>query len=91
MSNSPFVCATDFSYVTRVEPDLTLERFFEPDQWFIQYGRKVFKELLPMVTGLVKKQLEATCTETSDIKRLCFIRRPEAFLREGCIGMSAGL
>ena len=61
---------TDFSYVTRVEPNLTLERFFEPDQWFVQYGRKVFKELLPMVTGLVKKQLEDYGVEISDIKRL---------------------
>jgi beta-ketodecanoyl-[acyl-carrier-protein] synthase len=61
---------TDLSYLTRAEADLTLERFFEPDQWFVQEGRKVFKELLPMVVNLVKQQLEDYGIESSDIERM---------------------
>ncbi|MCK4507995.1 MAG: beta-ketoacyl-ACP synthase III, partial [Desulfuromonadales bacterium] len=61
---------TDFSYLTRVEADLRLERFFEPDQWFVQQGRKVFKELLPQVCNLVEEQLEANGVDIVDIRRL---------------------
>ncbi len=61
---------TDFSYLTRAEPGLTLERFFEPDQWFVQQGRKVFKELLPLTVNLVSQQIEDCSLEASDIKRV---------------------
>ncbi len=61
---------TDLSYLTRAEADLTLERFFEPDQWFVQEGRKVFKELLPMVVNLVSQQIEDYGIESSDIQRM---------------------
>jgi beta-ketodecanoyl-[acyl-carrier-protein] synthase len=60
----------DFSYLTRAEPDLTLERFFEPDQWFVQQGRKVFKELLPLVVNLVSQQIKDYGLDTSDLKRM---------------------
>ena len=61
---------TDLSYLTRAEADLTLERFFEPDQWFVQEGRKVFKELLPMVIKLVSQQIKDYGLESSDIARM---------------------
>ncbi len=61
---------TDFSYLTRAEENLTLERFFEPDQWFVQHGRKVFKELLPLVCNLVTSQLEENKVEISAIRRM---------------------
>lgn len=60
----------DFSYLTRAEPDLTLERFFEPDQWFVQQGRKVFRELLPLVVDLIRQQIEDYGINISDIKRM---------------------
>lgn len=60
----------DFSYLTRVEPEITLDRFYEPDQWFVQQGRKVFKELLPLVVDLVKTQLDACEIDLSEIRRM---------------------
>ncbi len=61
---------TDLSYLTRAEPDLSLERFFEPDQWFVQQGRKVFKELLPLTIDLIKQQLEDCATDAADLRRV---------------------
>ena len=61
---------TNVSYLTRSEPDLTFERFFEPDQFFIQQGRKVFKELLPLICNLVTKQLQQTEIDIHDIRRM---------------------
>ncbi|MDH4006463.1 MAG: beta-ketoacyl-ACP synthase III [Desulfuromonadales bacterium] len=60
----------DFSYLTRAEAEVDLARFFEPDQWFVQKGRKVFKELLPLVVGLVQAQLNSCDVEISSIKRM---------------------
>lgn len=61
---------TNFGYLTRCEPDVTLARFYEQDQFFIQRGRKVFKELLPQICNLVKDQL-ATCeVDISQIRRM---------------------
>jgi beta-ketodecanoyl-[acyl-carrier-protein] synthase len=61
---------SDFSYLTRAEPGLTLERFFEQDQWFVQQGRKVFKELLPMVCNLINEQLDGWGVTVADLRRL---------------------
>ncbi|MBW1636189.1 MAG: beta-ketoacyl-ACP synthase III [Deltaproteobacteria bacterium] len=61
---------TNFGYLTRVEPDVTFERFFEQDQLFIQQGRKVFKELLPMICELVKNQLSSCEIDISQIRRM---------------------
>lgn len=60
----------NFSYLTRMEPNLTLERFFEPDQWFVQQGRKVFKELLPLVCDHIQEQLEEKGIALGQIKRM---------------------
>jgi beta-ketodecanoyl-[acyl-carrier-protein] synthase len=61
---------SDFSYLTRAEPGLTMERFFEQDQWFVQQGRKVFKELLPMVCNLINEQLDGCGVTVVDLRRL---------------------
>jgi len=61
---------TNAGYLTRVEPDLTFERFFEQDQFFIQQGRKVFKELLPLICDLVKEQLKSCHIDMAEIRRM---------------------
>lgn len=61
---------TNVSYLVRHEADITLERFFEHDQFFNQYGRKVYKELLPMIRDFVKGQLKASGVEVSKIRRM---------------------
>lgn len=61
---------TNAGYLTRAEPDITFERFFEQDQFFIQQGRKVFKELLPMICSLVKNQLMSCELDISEIRRM---------------------
>jgi len=61
---------TNNSYLTRVEPDITFERFFEQDQFFIQHGRKVFKELLPLICSHVKGQLKNCNLDINQIRRM---------------------
>jgi len=61
---------TNAGYLTRAEPNITFERFFEQDQFFIQQGRKVFKELLPMICSLVKNQLMGCELDISEIRRM---------------------
>ena len=61
---------SDCSYLTKVEPNITFERFFEPDQFFIQQGRKVFKELLPLICALVNNQLKDSSIDIHEIKRM---------------------
>jgi beta-ketodecanoyl-[acyl-carrier-protein] synthase len=58
------------SFTTLVEPDVTLARFFARDQFFVQRGRKVFRELLPMICELVERQLRDTGIATSRLRRL---------------------
>jgi beta-ketodecanoyl-[acyl-carrier-protein] synthase len=61
---------TNFGYLTRVEPNVTFERFYEQDQFFIQQGRKVFKELLPLICDFVKSQLSTCEVDISQIRRM---------------------
>jgi len=61
---------TNVGYLTRFEPNITFERFFEHNQFFNQQGRKVFKELLPMIRDFVKAQLECSEIDISQIKRM---------------------
>jgi len=61
---------THRSFTTLAEPNVTLERFYAPDQFFIQRGRKVFRELLPMVCSLVEGQLRDNGITVSDLRRL---------------------
>ena len=61
---------THCSFTTMVEPDVTLARFFAKDQFFVQYGRKVFRELLPMICELVEGQLRDRGIAASSLRRL---------------------
>ncbi len=58
------------SFLTRVEPDISLDRYYEPDQFFVQKGRKVFKELLPLICDLVIGQVADMDISIKDIKRM---------------------
>ena len=61
---------TNVSFLTRSEPNITLGRFYEEDQFFIQQGRKVFKELLPLICNLIEQQLKEKNIDIKDIKRM---------------------
>jgi len=61
---------TSVNFLTKAEPDITLDRFFERDQFFAQQGRKVFKELLPLIYTLVDGQLQKERIAIGEIKRL---------------------
>ncbi len=45
------------------------DRISAPEQRFVQYGRTVFRELLPMVIDLVRDHLEETGRTVEDFKR----------------------
>ena len=48
----------------------TPENIDNIDKYFIQQGRKVFKEVLPMVSNLISTQMEKIGLSAGDIKRL---------------------
>jgi beta-ketodecanoyl-[acyl-carrier-protein] synthase len=68
-------CATDFSnnirnnngFLRRSRPDGTADR---RDMQFMQNGRKVFKEVLPMVSAHIGSHMEAEGIQATDLKRL---------------------
>ncbi len=57
-------------YLTRLEPEVTQDRFYEDDQFFVQKGRKVFKELLPLICDLVADQIERYNLPVEEIRRM---------------------
>ena len=61
---------THVNFLTKSEPNISLERFYEQDQFFNQNGRKVFKELLPLICDLIDKQLQRMAIEVLDIRRM---------------------
>jgi len=61
---------SNFGYLTRTDTNDDPARYMEPDQFFVQYGRKVFKELLPMVCNLIEGQLSAMGIGAADLKRM---------------------
>ncbi len=61
---------TNFGYLTRCQPNVVLGHFYQQDQFFIQQGRKVFKELLPLICDFVAKQLNGCNVETSQLRRM---------------------
>jgi beta-ketodecanoyl-[acyl-carrier-protein] synthase len=68
-------CATDFSnnirnnngFLRRSRPDGTADR---RDMQFMQNGRKVFKEVLPMVSAHIGSHMNEEGIPTTDLKRL---------------------
>ena len=57
---------SNFGHINRCNP----ETMFDSDKMFVQQGRKVFKEVLPMVYALIDQQLKNANLEASDLKRL---------------------
>ncbi|NRA55118.1 MAG: beta-ketoacyl-ACP synthase III [Gammaproteobacteria bacterium] len=68
---------SNFGHLNRCNP----ETMFDPDKMFVQHGRKVFKEVLPMVYSLIDQQIERAGLKASDLKRL--------FLHQANINMNA--
>ena len=68
-------CATEFSnnirnnngFLRRSRPDGVIDR---RDMQFMQNGRKVFKEVLPMVSKHISDHMASEGVESSDLKRL---------------------
>ncbi|WP_170331451.1 beta-ketoacyl-ACP synthase III [Ruegeria arenilitoris] len=68
-------CATEFSnnirnnngFLRRSRPDGMIDR---RDMQFMQNGRKVFKEVLPMVSRHISDHMDAEGVESGDLKRL---------------------
>ncbi|WND01554.1 beta-ketoacyl-ACP synthase III [Temperatibacter marinus] len=58
---------THFGPLSRLHAEDVMQR---ADMFFMQEGRKVFKELLPLVTAYVEEQLEETNSEISDLSRM---------------------
>ncbi len=61
---------SNFGYLTRTDTNDDPARYLEPDQFFVQNGRRVFKELLPIVCNLIEGQLGELGMATSDLKRM---------------------
>jgi len=57
---------SNFGHTNRCSP----ENVNDSDKMFVQQGRKVFKEVLPMVSQLIKEQLVEAGVEAKDLTRL---------------------
>ncbi|MGB1297700.1 MAG: beta-ketoacyl-ACP synthase III [Psychrobium sp.] len=57
---------SNFGHLARHTP----EQAFEGDKLFVQQGRKVFKEVLPMVSKLIDEQMALANIGKDDLKRL---------------------
>ncbi len=55
----------NFGFLNRTDPETDNNR----DKLFVQHGRKVFKELLPMVTNTIRAHLDEAQLSASDFKR----------------------
>lgn len=57
---------SNFGHANRCSPDTMMA----DDKMFVQQGRKVFKEVLPMVCELIEEQLKEANVAVTDLKRL---------------------
>jgi beta-ketodecanoyl-[acyl-carrier-protein] synthase len=57
---------SNIGYMNKCTP----ENIDNIDKYFIQQGRKVFKEVLPMVSNLISSQMEKIGLASSDVKRV---------------------
>lgn len=57
---------SNYGPMTRLDDD----SLFRKDMFFVQEGRKVFRELLPLVTDFIWSQLEDQKLEVSDLQRM---------------------
>ncbi len=56
----------NFGFLNRTHPESRDAK----DKLFVQEGRKVFKEVVPMVAGMIKEQAERLDLELSDLRRM---------------------
>ncbi len=56
----------NFGFLNRTDP----ETMTTPDKLFYQQGRKVFKEVIPLVVELIQHHLQSHQIEVTDLKRL---------------------
>jgi len=56
----------NFGFLNRCDPETATAT----DKLFIQQGRKVFKEVIPMVAALIRDHLESLGIAVADVKRL---------------------
>lgn len=57
---------SNYGPLTRIDDD----SLFRDDMFFVQEGRKVFKELLPLVTSFISEQLDDLDMEVADLSRM---------------------
>jgi len=57
---------SNYGPMTRLDDD----SMFRKDMFFVQEGRKVFKELLPLVTEFISSQLESEGLKVEDLARM---------------------
>lgn len=57
---------SNFGHTNKCDPETMLDA----DKMFVQEGRKVFKEVLPMVSKLIAEQLEQADVKAENLKRL---------------------
>lgn len=57
---------SNYGPMTRIDDDT----LFRQDMFFVQEGRKVFKELLPLVTAFISEQLESENMTVGDLSRM---------------------
>ncbi len=57
---------TNFGPMTRIDDD----SLFRDDMFFVQQGRKVFKELLPLVTEFISEQIADADMKVEDLSRM---------------------
>jgi len=56
----------NFGFLNRAHPESRDDR----DKLFVQEGRKVFKEVVPMVATMINEQIERLGLETTELRRL---------------------
>lgn len=56
----------NFGFLNRVDPD----QAGNPDKLFVQEGRKVFKEVVPMVSSMILAEADRLDIDTSGLRRL---------------------
>ena len=63
---------SNFGFLAKMDPRVSKnpQHLFDPDQTFIQQGRKVFKEVIPLVSDMILHHLAQNNINTSEIKRL---------------------
>jgi len=57
---------TDYGFLTRMHEEM----LFDDQMWFVQEGRKVFKELLPIVYRHIEGHLDEHQLKATDLKRM---------------------